>query len=278
MAGKPSPVTPAVVAWAVEQDGRSVDELAVTLKVDPETLRGWMRGDVQPTVGEVSRLAQRLRRPRALFFLPSAPTSSAIPTAFRRPPGSDPGHRVSQPALLAARRAYRVQRAVADAREGYLGPVPLPRADETADRPADVAATVRQWLQVADDQTWGDEYAALNDWRRALDDRGILTFALQLGPDEVRGFARWDELAPLIVVNTVRVPPQVRLYTIGHELAHLVLRDSAACVEPRGDRMLVDSPTERWCEMFAATLLMPAAEVRALMRARCCWWGRIRSQ
>ena len=64
MAAQFSPVTPDVVRWAIDEDGRSVPELAEALEVDADTIDGWTRGDAAPTRGQVSRLATVLHRPR----------------------------------------------------------------------------------------------------------------------------------------------------------------------------------------------------------------------
>jgi Zn-dependent peptidase ImmA (M78 family) len=69
------------------------------------------------------------------------------------------------------------------------------------------------------------------------------------------------------VTNTSRVNPEARIYTIGHELGHLVTRTDAACLEPE-DAYMGTGSIERWCEEFAANLLMPASAVVALAESR----------
>jgi Zn-dependent peptidase ImmA (M78 family)/transcriptional regulator with XRE-family HTH domain len=265
MPTKTSPITPAVLAWAIDQDGRSLSEIATSSGCTQDLLNDWTNGDALPTVGQVSKLASVLHRPRAFFFLPRPPAEAALPSGFRHPPGG--GDRaVSQSVLLEARRSKRLQRAIAAVLPAdRSADVPLA---QLRDDPARVAGLVRTWLGVLPSEAWGDAYAALRRWRQALDAVGVLVFSLQLGADELRGFASWDDRAPLIVVNTSRVNPSARIFTIGHELAHLVLREATACLEPRGGRISVDSRTERWCESFSAALLMPLDEVRRLMRSR----------
>jgi hypothetical protein len=43
--------------------------------------------------------------------------------------------------------------------------------------------------------------------------------------------AAGDDRAPLIVANSSRVSPAARSFTLVHELAHLYLRQDAACIE-----------------------------------------------
>jgi Zn-dependent peptidase ImmA (M78 family) len=61
-----------------------------------------------------------------------------------------------------------------------------------------------------------------------------------------------DETAPLLAVNR-RYIPAARIFTYGHELAHLIARTGSICLATtfRDDRM------ERWCEKVAGELLLP---------------------
>jgi Zn-dependent peptidase ImmA (M78 family)/transcriptional regulator with XRE-family HTH domain len=266
LAAKPSPVTPDVVRWAVDEDGRSLADLAERLGVAEELLNAWMAGDALPAVGQVTKLSEVLRRPRALFFLPAPPTGASLPTGFRHPPGAE--RDVSQKARLEVRRARRVQDAISRVLEGEGEEVDLPR-HSLQSAAAKAAAEVRDWsaVSVEEQKGWrGGLYAAFNGWRAALDDLGILVFAIEIGRGDVRGFASWDAYAPLITVNSSRVTPPARTFTLAHELAHLVTRSDAACLEPEG--LLVDVDVERWCEEFAGAFLMPAPAVHELARSR----------
>lgn len=262
MAVKTSPISPSVLAWSLAQDGRTLDEVAAALDVERTELMGWASGSSAPTVGQVSTLARALHRPRVFFFLPEPPVESSFPDGFRHPPGG--GRRsVSATVLLEARRAKRVQQAIASTVAYDDGPdVPRAKAERS---PALAADQVRKWLGLIEPARWPDEYAALRWWRGVLETAGVLVFELQLGKDAVRGFAGWDDRAPMIVVNSSGVSPSARIFTLGHELGHLLLREATACLEPTGGNLTINTQTERWCERFAADLVMPTDAVRQLM-------------
>ncbi len=266
MAGTPSPVTPAVLRWALDEDGRSDVDLADKLRVDEDTLLAWSKGDARPTTGQVTSLAKVLQRPRALFFLPAVPERAGLPTSFRHPPGA--AREASANVRRWLRQARRVQEAVAWALRD-APPVPLPTYS-IHDNAASAAERVRKWSGVtAEHQAgWRNGYQALRAWRSALDDKGVLVLSLAMGRREVRGFASFDERAPLIAVNSSSVSPQARCYTIGHELGHLVTRTDAACVDEALVSTRRGADVERWCEAFAAAWLMPADDVRAWAQQR----------
>lgn len=269
-AARPSPISPAVLAWALAEDGRSPEDLALALKVSPDLLQAWLAGEERPTQGQVTNLGTVLQRPRALFFLPQPPAQASLPASFRHPPGDD--RDVGVATRRRVRQARRVQHAISWALRDEP-PLAIPRSDLTA--PADAAAAdVRQWLGISDSEqrAWRDDREALRAWREALDGRGVLVFALEMGRDNVRGFSAWDARAPLIVTNVSSVSPAARSYTLGHELGHLVTRRDAACVEMRDS--FTGAAVERWCEHFSAALLMPPAPALALARSRLIGDGK----
>ncbi|MFZ0800114.1 MAG: ImmA/IrrE family metallo-endopeptidase [Terriglobales bacterium] len=104
---------------------------------------------------------------------------------------------------------------------------------------------------------------AFDEWRTALERTGQLVFLFSLGKDSCRGFSLWDDFAPVVAVNTAW-NESARIFTLFHELGHLITRTSSACLEsirttPRTD------PVERWCERFAAGVLMPTKDVEAAL-------------
>jgi Zn-dependent peptidase ImmA (M78 family) len=264
---QPTPVTPDVVAWAVREDGRSADVLAREIKVSGDSLQAWMDGDDLPSRGELTRLADTLRRPRSMFFLPSPPASVALPTSFRHPAGNRQADITAQ-ARMYIRSARRIQRAVSWAlRESGDNPIDFRRAD--VDQPAEaVAGRVRSWLgvEVAEQVTWSSEYAALNNWRRALENRGLLTFQFDIRGEALRGFSAWDEHAPMIAINSHDQTPQARIYTLFHELGHLVTRTDAACLDWVAPRRRAARTLEGWCDDFGAAVLAPKADVEVFAR------------
>jgi Zn-dependent peptidase ImmA (M78 family) len=98
-----------------------------------------------------------------------------------------------------------------------------------------------------------------------LERLGIGVFQYQFGRGELRGFSLADKFAPLIAANQNDLP-QVRVFTLGHELAHLALRDSAACIGISATYDASDwSKSEKWCDQVSAALLLPKLEITAFV-------------
>ena len=91
---------------------------------------------------------------------------------------------------------------------------------------------------------------------------GILVFLYSLGEHSARGFAYSYDSPPVIGISTTW-DPSVRVYTLIHELGHILTGTSSSCIEEEAKSPTID-PIERWCEGFAASFLMPRQEFEAI--------------
>lgn len=250
------PVTPSVLNWAIEQSGFSIEDIAHAVGVRPAVLQEWISGASKPGLTHARKLATKLHRPFAALLLPAPPEGRPLAVDFRHPIGEQRELNPNERRYL--RRAARFQEVLSWlARElGTDGPQTL--LASLNDNPILVASTARDILRVtADDQEgWESPSVAFDEWRTALERTGHLVFLFSMGQDSCRGFSLWDDVAPVIAVNTAW-NESARIFTLFHELGHLITRTSSACLESIRTTSRTD-PVERWCERFAAALLMPA--------------------
>jgi Zn-dependent peptidase ImmA (M78 family) len=250
------PVTPAVVSWAVDQSGFTVDEIAHATDTTSAAVTAWIRGTEMPSIGQARKLAKKLRRPLAMLMWSSPPPDDTPNVAFRAPIAEEMRD-LNPVERRFIRQSARLQRILGTLRCEIRDDLPkLPDVAATQDAD-DAAARVRQSLNVsiADQLGWSSEFAAFRAWRESFEQRGILVFTLPLGEESCRGMTLADPAVPIIVVNT-HWNARARIFTLFHELGHVLTGTTSACAaswkhSARGE------PTERWCEAFAAAALMP---------------------
>lgn len=258
------PVTPSVLRWAIDESGYDPEHLAHELGVPVASLEQWASGDARPTLTHARKLASKLHRPFAALLLPAPPESRPLPVEFRHPAGNPRGLTPIERRYL--RRGARFQEMLSWlVRElGIDRPrTPLVSVD---DDPAFAARATRDLLGIttAAQKGWTTASAAFDEWRTALERSGHLIFLFSLGKDSCQGFSLWDDFAPVVAVNTAW-NESARTFTMFHEMGHLVTRTNSACLESVQSASRTD-PTERWCERFAAALLMPAKDVETTLR------------
>lgn len=77
-------VSPAVLKWARESAGRSLEDVAGILKKKPEDIAAWEDGRERPTYIQLQTLAYRVyKRPLALLFFPEPPAEPPLSSSFR---------------------------------------------------------------------------------------------------------------------------------------------------------------------------------------------------
>ena len=271
--GKSVPITPAILTWAIEQSGYTREQIATKLGIDVAKLEAWEKDIEKPNLTSFKKLASVLRRPSAVLFLPQPPSVTRPSVEFRHPPSI--GRSLLNPTEQRyLREVTRLQRVIVwILSELGEAPVGLSKVDLGSDvEVAAKAARQRFNVPVTEQLRWKSSSEALRAWREVLEDARVLVLLLPLGKESCRGFSLWDDYAPVIASNTWW-NPEARIYTLFHEYAHLLTRTNSACVQ--GGRRYLSSgtdPAERWCEQFAAAVLLPWDEVQSFMVAHLNWF------
>jgi Zn-dependent peptidase ImmA (M78 family)/DNA-binding XRE family transcriptional regulator len=260
-------VEPAVLRWARETAGVTVEDAARRVQVKPETLAAWEAeaGETRPTITKLRTLAEMYRRPLSVFFLPAPPAERPLNVHdFRQLPGVVAGA-FSSTLRIQLRRARERRELALDLLQDLEQP--LPSFDVHAglgDDPEELGARLREVLGVdlAAQARWTGLYAALSAWRKRIEAAGVLVFQMsRIDLEEVRGFSLAEEPLPVIAVNS-KDAPSARVFTMLHELCHVALRASGIC-EPDEDRLLPSEErrVEVFCNHVAGAALVPMGDL-----------------
>jgi Zn-dependent peptidase ImmA (M78 family)/transcriptional regulator with XRE-family HTH domain len=253
------PVRAELLAWARKRSRIASDELASRF---PD-LHAWESGEKQPTLKQLEKFATATHTPVGFLFLPEPPEERLPVPDFRTMGDVEVGE--GSPDLLDT--VYQCQQRqdwYRDyARVRREGPAPFV-GTLTTDTGVVEAARAMHAVLGFDPRDRGSSWAdALRNLIEASDGQGILVMVSgivgsnthrKLDPEEFRGFALVDELAPLVFVNGADTKA-AQIFTLAHELAHIWLGQSAV-----SDADVGASPAnaiERWCNRVAAEFLVP---------------------
>lgn len=254
-------IKPEMLRWARERAGKKLDSLAEKFPQLPS----WEKGIESPTMGQLERFASAVHSPIGYLFLPRPPVETVPIPDFRTVGNKHLGH--PSPDLLETiyvcqqrQEWYRgFARTVGEKPLSFVGSVGI------ADNIEKVAANIRHAISFDVEErrktrTWME---ALRQFIAQADDVGVLVMCSgvvmnnncrPLDPDEFRGFAITDDLAPLVFING-KDTKSAQMFTLAHELAHIWLGKSA--VSDSRPTSIPKHEVEAWCNRVAAELLVP---------------------
>lgn len=265
-------VKPQLLRWARERAGLGVADLSRRF---PQ-LDAWERGETHPTLKQVEGFAKATYTPVGYLFLPAPPVERVPIPDFRTVGNEYVGH--PSPDLLdTVYVCQQRQEWYRDfARSEGEDPLACVGSVRVASDVVETAALIRHALGFDIEErrrmpTWTD---ALRRFIEQADTSGILVMCSgvvlnnnkrHLDPDEFRGFAIADDLAPLVFINGADTK-SAQMFTLAHELAHIWLGQSA--VSDAQASRVPEHEVERWCNRVAAELLVPLDILRGEFNRR----------
>ncbi len=263
-------VNPDLLDWALARAGFSADALT---KPFPK-IHEWLKGETRPTMKQLEAFARKTHAPFGYFFLPEPPVETLPVPDFR----SMTHARLDRPSPDLLDTLYLCQQRQEWYRD-YLRlhretPLNFVGTARLEDDVVEIAADIRHTLGFDLDErqqcpTWTEALRRFIGQAEAL---GVLVMVSgivgsnthrRLDPEEFRGFALADDLAPLIFINGSD-SKAAQMFTLAHELAHIWLGESG--VSDAQAAVLPDEQTERWCNAVAAEMLAPLDRVRECYR------------
>lgn len=257
-------VNPELYVWASERSRLDRDELVAKFP----KLNEWEAGEVKPTLRQLESFATATRTPVGYLFLDDPPDEE-LPIPDFRTFADGPIARPSPDLLDTIYHAQQRQ-------EWFIGYAARNGFEElawvgsmTLETPiTEAAATMSEALRFGVEErgtTWSNAFQTLCQHTEEV---GVLVMVngvvgsnthRKLRPDEFRGFALVDPMAPIVFVNGADTKA-AQIFTLSHEIAHVWLGQTGLDNASPGDRAHGD--VEAWCNRTAAELLVPLAELQ----------------
>jgi Zn-dependent peptidase ImmA (M78 family) len=257
------PVEGALLAWAQRRSRVSRDRLLARFPA----LDAWEVGEKQPTLKQLEQFARATYTPVGYLLL-SHPPQERLPVPDFRTIGEVEIGQASPDLLDTIYQCQQRQEWYRDYarshRESQVGFVGTLTTDVEVDEAARLMRAVLMFEPAERGASWSEAARRLVD---EAEQHGVLVMVngvvgsnthRKLDPQEFRGFALSDDLAPLIFVNGADTKA-AQIFTLAHELAHLWLGESA--VSDVDIAVTSANTVERWCNRVAAEFLLPLADL-----------------
>ncbi len=254
-------INPEILKWARERSGFSLEATGKALNKEKSFIVECESGQRTMTYVQLEKLADKYKRPVALFFLPNPPEEENIvdQLALRRSEVKQLEPRIH----ILLRQAYSRQLSLMELNNN-TNPSEKKIFDDfnsqLNDSPKELANQTRVYLNIdINMQTeWKNATDALENWRNCLEENGIFIFKDAFKDDSVDGFCLLHPEFPVIYLNNSRATVR-QIFTLFHELAHLLLGKNGVTrgINPQGGRI------ETFCNKFAAEFLMPSDDMES---------------
>lgn len=252
-------INPNIVRWARERSGYSLKDIATSLNKDVETISEWESGAAAPTYVQLEKLADKYKRPIAMFFFPEPPQEPDFveQLALR----SSEIEQLAPGIRILLRQARARQLSLMELNMG-MNPAEMKifrdLHSQLNDSVTELAQQTRSYLGISVETQagWGSTKEALENWREQIQEKGIFVFKDAFRDDSVDGFCLVHEQFPVIYLNNSRSSVR-QIFSLFHELAHLLLGQNGITrgINPVGERI------EVFCNQFAAAFLVPSGDL-----------------
>jgi Zn-dependent peptidase ImmA (M78 family) len=259
-------VNPDVLVWARQERGMTKEEAAEKLGIDTSRLERWETDGDDVPFDALQVIAKTYKRQTATFFLPDAPPKTQKIKDCRNLV-RDRGH-FSPDTLLAIRRTSRyldVARDIVDGSYWNSQYAWLKEFDGKRDHREHEAVRLREILKapLTEQLKQRQSADAFRYWRQRIEEQlGIFVFQFSMPENELDGFSyAFDTLPYAIVVNNKQAPVR-KIFTLFHELAHIVKHNPGVC--RIGDAIVEERKPdlELECNSFAGKFLVPTDSVK----------------
>ena len=259
-------IKPDLYQWAIRRSGQKTKDITTRFP----KLNDWIGGTSRPTLKQLEKFANTTSTPVGYLFLTSPPDEKVPIPDYRKTITTS--RNLPSPDLLET--IYICQQR----QEWYrdfsrsMGDEPLPFVGKVTinDDIVRTATEIRKALSMDIDErsnlpTWNE---ALRRFITQADTIGILVMVngvvgsnnyRKLDPQEFRGFALSDDIAPLVFINGADTKA-AQMFTLAHEISHIWLGNSALSDAEASE--IPSNEIEQWCNKVAAELLVPLDVIR----------------
>jgi len=232
-------------------------DVEVSIKgITPMKLLVWESGTEYPSITEAKKLAKLYKVPFASFYLSDPPKEEVKPYEDRRTISGTTYSETSYDLWSEIRRIVSNREIMLEYVSTADVDIPsIPLISDT-DSIQKTATILRNFLEINPPFKSKKSYQnnAFNYFRKILEHHGIIVAQISKVPlSEMKGLSIYYEPCSIVAVNSKDFE-RTKVFSLFHELAHLVRRSSSLCLMDFDER---NDDEEKICDRIAAEILMP---------------------
>lgn len=258
-------VNPKMLKWARVNSGYNHSNLPKRFQ---DKYEKWESGEKLPTWKQLQDISNTYKWPSALFFRKNPPKSvidSIELIEFRKfNPNMEESN--SPKFNIGLRKAINKRNSFLELIEDMNYPIPsFSRYQLDTKNVNELSSNIKKYLNVSLDEqkNWiyrnnsktkdFEHYNFLNQWKEKISELGVLIFEIpEVELYEMRALCIYYEKFPIILLNG-KDSVNARIFSLIHELTHLILGESAICD--------LKSSEETLCNSVAGEILVPKKDL-----------------
>ncbi len=256
-----------IYIWAIKESKKDFEEIKDKFK----KIEDWISQEIYPTFRQIEDFANFLKVPLGYMFLDKPPKTNIIESEFRTIGNKIPEISKELQDTLYSMGRKRDWLSEYRKEKGWGKLTPSSFADLDKKDFNTVSKLAKEYIDL--DEFWYKEYRdnrlAFNYLRERLEDKGITVMQngvvgsnnhRKLNVEEFRGFLLYDDIAPLIFINS-NDSLTGKIFTLVHEYIHFLLQEDDVFTN---ENLEIENRDEGKINKITAEFLIPASHVEAL--------------
>ncbi|MBE6494693.1 MAG: ImmA/IrrE family metallo-endopeptidase [Methanosphaera stadtmanae] len=252
-------INPEVLKWARIDAGYTFQTLPIKLQ---KNFVEWESGTKNPTWNQLCDISNQFKRPTAFFFRKNPPKSEEIDFIEYRKKTLATETRSPQLSIALRQYNYKRKNYIELLEDMNFPKIIFSKYTQNDGSTEELAKYIRQileisvetqksWIFTKDNRKDYNHYNFLNKWKEQINKLGVLVFEVpRVSLDEMRALCIYYKEYPIILLNGAD-SVNGRIFSLFHELCHLILGDKAIC------DIHHDNSKEYLCNTVAAEILVP---------------------
>lgn len=230
--------------------------------IDSQTLRDWERDGVEMSMTQAKEFAKKFKTHWSILLLEEPIKKITTPVNHRA------GYKDNARFSIKTYFAYEAARRLLESSAEIGGQEVNPRVKSLCDAKgrADARTCARTYRDFMDinyqslRKVKADPRDVYTFWREAIVHLGVYVSEQPMPSDETKAFLLEDNGRAVIVINSEDKYPHSKVFSLLHELGHLVRGDDSAACDIKMYATRVSS-IETWCNQFASEMILPDVEL-----------------